>query len=155
MIDRQTHDDVVSLIRAELDKKRDQSGYYTDVPERLACLVEGRLGHETPKKPTGLELPPTPWEPGRCGGEVHLLDAKGWSIFCWLSGGQWEGAFMKLVAAAPDLFAAAEAVAKVYLKTEADVESAFPGAGLSRHLWGENSEYENLIKALKKAGVTL
>ena len=49
-IDRDTHDDVVQLIQEEMEAGNFLGTGRSEVPERLASLIEGRLGIETPKE---------------------------------------------------------------------------------------------------------
>ena len=49
-IDRDTHDDVVQLIQEEMEAGNFLGTGRSEVPERLASLIEGRLCIETPKE---------------------------------------------------------------------------------------------------------
>ena len=160
MIDEQTHKDVVELIRIEMSAIGEGQGCSNWNPsaERLACLIEGRLGHESPSKSVIPNLPPQPWKQGRNPddpGEVELLDANGTGFLIWVGMDEHTKPFMDLVIAAPDVVEAGAVVVKQYLEAIDAVEREFPGAGLSSNLWGKEEEYLALLKAVKKAGVDL
>jgi len=64
-------------------------------------------------------------------------------------------AIANLIAAAPKLMETGIEVAKLYLRQKAAVDEKWPGAGLSKHVWGDNLEYEAFLDALRDAGVGL
>lgn len=148
-IDDKTVDDIVGLIEAEMGEA---DGDCVNSPKRLAGVILGRLGYELPKPSPLPAIMVTDW---------HITEIDGFYEIHGFVGDEFVIVAKeihtlpnaKLIAAAPNLAEAGLAVAKLYLKIEAAIEIAHPGAGLSRHLWGENCEYENLIKALEKAGV--
>ena len=60
-IDRDTHDDVVQLIQEEMEAGNFLGTGRSEVPERLASLIEGRLCIETPKKSCLPEITQGDW----------------------------------------------------------------------------------------------
>ena len=139
-VDLQTHKDIVGLIEVELEVVAHTS--YANSAERLACVIEGRLGQETPKGD---------WHFSAAGDAILRSDTN----HCLVRRVLATPAEMRMMTAAPDVIDAGCLVAKLYLETKGLVEAAHPGVGLSKHLWGEKEEYENLVKALLKAGVDI
>lgn len=136
-IDTQTHADVVQLIQDEWDSAGRGNRFNI---QSLAAVIEGRLGHETPKKSIISNLPPQPWDVGRNEedvGQVELIDANGNVFLIWV-GDEYHEVFMKLVIATPEIV---EEVCKV-------VRGYLPGTVQTEAIIG-------LSEALNKAGVYL
>lgn len=113
-IDQQTHQDIVDLIDAEMGEVA--CGNYNNNAEQLACVIEGRMGYETPKKPVLPSITPGEWT---CYNNPLTTD---WAIYsedntmvvpCVES-----RANAKLIAAGPDLAEALYKVRKVLISGE-------------------------------------
>ena len=75
-IDKQTHADIVEFIEAEMYRVCKADCDDTGAADRLASLIEGRLGHETPKKALFPGITQGEWYPN----EYIVGNEKMWRI---------------------------------------------------------------------------